>query len=55
MFDPNPDALQAGLDKIVKNLDKGIARQKVTPERKIDTLDHISISSNLQKAQQAQS
>ena len=50
MYDPNPEALKAGLEKIGQNLDKGIARKKVTPERKAETLSHITISSDLQEA-----
>ncbi|MGC6510606.1 MAG: 3-hydroxyacyl-CoA dehydrogenase family protein [Myxococcota bacterium] len=50
MYDPNPDVLHIGLKKIVQNLDKGIVRQKVTPERKAETLSHITISSDLKEA-----
>ena len=52
MYDPNPEATKAGYDKIVKNLDKGIARQKITLERKNSTLANITISSDLQPAAQ---
>lgn len=52
MYDPNPEATKAGYDKIVKNLDKGIARQKITLERKNSTLANITISSDLQQAAQ---
>ena len=50
MYDPNPAVLQVGLTKIVQNLDKGIVRHKVTPERKAETLSHITISSDLKEA-----
>lgn len=52
MYDPNPEATKAGYDKIVKNLDKGIARKKITLERKNSTLGNITISSDIQQAAQ---
>ena len=47
MFDVNGDALNKALTIIESNLDKGIARGKVSEEQKVATLKNITTSPNL--------
>ena len=47
MFDVNGDALSKALKNIESNLDKGIARGKVSEEQKVATLKNITTSPNL--------
>ena len=49
MFDVNGDALNKALTIIESNLDKGIARGKVSEEQKVATLKNITTSPNLEE------
>ncbi len=49
MFDVNGDALSKALKNIESNLDKGIARGKVSEEQKVATLKNITTSPNLEE------
>ena len=49
MFDVNADALSKALKNIESNLDKGIARGKVSEEQKVATLKNITTSPNLEE------
>jgi len=49
MFDVNGDALSKALKNIESNLDKGIARGKVSDEQKVATLKNITTSPNLEE------
>ena len=42
LFDVKQELVDAGLAKITKNLDKGVARGKVTEEAKATTLGNLS-------------
>lgn len=47
LYDLNDDLLKAATEKIEANLEKGVQRNKITPEAKKDTLARLSTSSSL--------
>ena len=50
LFDLLPDAIEAARERIESNLDKGIARGKVTPEAREQALAALSFTSRLSEA-----
>ena len=50
MFDINDDAVGAGRDRIRGNLEKGIARGKVTEEQRDATLSKLSTTTSIAEA-----
>ncbi len=50
LFDLSADAVEAGLSKVAANLDKGIARGKVTAEQKQTTLKNLEGKSDFEAA-----
>ncbi len=44
LFDPFPDAVASAMEAIRANLDKGVARQKVTPEAREGTLSRLAVA-----------
>jgi len=50
LFDVSADAVEAGLSKVTANLDKGIARGKVTEEQKAQTLSNLRGEPNFEAA-----
>jgi 3-hydroxybutyryl-CoA dehydrogenase len=50
LFDVSEDAVQGGLDRIRSNLEKGIARGKVTEEARVTTLGNLSAVTTISEA-----
>ena len=50
LYDINEDAVQGGLDRIRGNLEKGIARGKVTEEARVSTLGNLSTMTTISEA-----
>ncbi len=50
LYDVNEDAVQGGLDRILSNLEKGIARGKVTEEARVTTLGNLSAVTTISEA-----
>jgi len=50
LFDVGEDALMAGLDRIHGNLDKGVAREKVTEAQRDQTLERIAGTTEIEIA-----
>jgi len=53
LYDLTPDFVSKGLSHITANLDKGVAREKVTPEERENTLGRLSGTADLEVACQA--
>ncbi|MGH1349177.1 MAG: 3-hydroxyacyl-CoA dehydrogenase family protein [Nannocystales bacterium] len=53
LFDVSHNAVEAGLSKVTANLDKGIARGKVTEEQKARTLSNLRGEPNFEAAVEA--
>ncbi|MCO4747899.1 MAG: 3-hydroxyacyl-CoA dehydrogenase family protein [Proteobacteria bacterium] len=47
LFDSNAEAVERGADKIAANLDKGVARGKVTEETRASALAHLTTATDL--------
>ena len=50
LFDTNNSATSAGIDKIRDNLDKGIARGKLTKDVRDRTLENITTTGSISEA-----
>ena len=50
LFDIKEDLIERGLNKIKNNLDKGVAREKISTLQRTTTLNNLSGSSNLEEA-----
>ena len=50
LYDIEQTLTQAGLDRITANLDKGIARGKVTEDERLNTLGNLSTTTDLKDA-----
>jgi len=50
LYDVNEDAVQGGLNRIRSNLEKGIARGKVTEEARVTTLGNLSAVTTISEA-----
>ena len=49
LIDVNKDALNKGLKTIATNLDRMVAKEKITEQQKTDTLNNISLFTNLKE------
>ncbi|NKB88275.1 MAG: 3-hydroxybutyryl-CoA dehydrogenase [Acidobacteria bacterium] len=54
LYDIEATLTQAGLDRITANLDKGVARGKVTEDQRLNTLGNLSATTDLEDAAQAE-
>ena len=53
LYDLNAEALERALAKVTANLDKGIARGKVTTEQRDTTLANLAVSADFAQAVQS--